>query len=309
MDTGRRLWIAFEAGAVMTSPVVYGSTAIYATGLGRLVSRNVSTGRLLWSSELRGRVVMGSPALSDSLVLVGQEDRFACAYHAADGHEVWCSEFPPGYTYTGHAAPTVANGYVFFSAIPDSSGASMFVHRRAGGRFDLLMEILRDRRTTHYGSQSIESLELRSGKLRWRASIGGGLNPFGHTSGTAVIDAGRVFVVAPLAQSVVALDERSGAVAWVARTVGRIRGPVAAIEGGVLVADATGEAVLLERETGAVRCRIRLPEGVDRAGPLVVDGVAIFAGLSGTVFALPVSAAPNTCPGYWGRNGGPQSRP
>lgn len=293
--TGVRHWIQYERGSVMTSPVVEGDRMVYGTGSSELVSREVRSGKELWRRGVKGSVTMASPALAGNVVVVAQDDRFGCAYAMADGSAYWCYEFPAGYKYSGHSAPTIANGVAYFSAIHDSTGSEILRARSWEGKLRYVRDRALYRSASFFGGQALAAVDMQSGKEKWMSILDGGTRPYGHTSGTPLVSDGRVFVVAPVAQAVYALQESSGKVLWKHAMPTRARGPAVLIAEGLLVGDVEGNVIVLDRETGMVRCRYTLAEGLDRAGPALNGQFAIFAGLRGRIMSLPLTRLQSGC--------------
>ena len=74
-----------------------------------------------------------------------------------------------------------------------------------------------------------------------------------------------------------------------------MRGPPALYESSLVVADAAGEASLIDRFSGGVTCRWTLPDGVDRAGPALAGSTAFFGGLSGALMRVDLAARARAC--------------
>ena len=111
----------------------------------------------------------------------------------------------------------------------------------------------------------------------------------GHSAGTAAIANGIGVIILPFADTVVAFRAATGDVLWTSPGH-QGRGAPLMVDGRVVIAGRDGVIETRDVNTGALLCTTHRAVGYDRAGPVLADGVLIFADLGGTVEAMPRSA-------------------
>jgi outer membrane protein assembly factor BamB len=218
--------------------------------------------------------------------LVALEPHTVCSLAVPTGSIRWCSSLPGQRSYVGHSTPTISDGLVLLTALPDSSGADILRQRSWKDRLSWVGERLFGSSPAHYGEHELWALDLATGATRWTALLGGGHPPYGHTAGTPVIIDGVAVVTSPVAQAVAGVDPRTGRVLWRHSAPSRLRGPVAAWKNLALWVAADGSAFVANPRTGDLLCRWQVGFAVDRAGPTVVEDFAILAGLDGDLASV-----------------------
>jgi outer membrane protein assembly factor BamB len=288
LGTGRHLWTAFDESSVMTSPVIAGSTLIYATAAGVLRKRALASGALVAQRRLPGGVIMGPPAIRGDTLVVGLEANRVCALLASTLDPLWCQTFA-GLRLMGHTAPTIAGSAAIVSAVGLLRSLSIAEFRH------LPLSMQRKLITTIFGpeevfaSQRFMALDLRDGHVLWKSRAFPATRVVrGHTSGTATVSGDVGVIVLPVSDSVVAFRLSSGDVLWTAGAR-MSRGAPLVFDERVVVAGRDGVIDVRDLKTGALTCSLRHKAGFDRAGPTVAGNIAILADLQGEVEAIPIA--------------------
>jgi outer membrane protein assembly factor BamB len=216
---GATVW-EFKAGdSVLAAPAVAGGRVVFGSYDGKVYALDERTGALRWSHDTR-KPVVSTPALHEGRVVIGSRSYDLLGLDAATGVPAWTR-------------------YLWFSWVESSA-------------------VVRDG-TAYVGSSDagkIFALDARTGAPAWETDV------YGWPWATPAVTAERVYAAtngdirnpAPYRAGVVALDRRSGRIAWwhplPAATepgVHGIPGPVAAADGSVYVGTLDGR-VLAFRE-------------------------------------------------------------
>ena len=111
----------------------------------------------------------------------------------------------------------------------------------------------------------------------------------GHIAGTPVIVGEIAYLVSPLTSAIVAVQIRSGDIAWLTR-MDVARGSPSVIGDRVFVAKADGTYAILDKLTGILSCTGALSGTSDRAGLTVAGAVGILTLTNGQVLARSLSS-------------------
>ena len=287
--TGRRRWSAFDLGAVMTSSVVRDTFIVYGTEAGLLMKRSLHTGALLAQDTLPGKVTMAPPTSVGDTIVFTMDHNWVCAYAMSTLRQIWCRELP-NLRLMGHAAGTVYNGAVLVSGIgtPLSMTLRDFVNTRPRTQIRLVKSLLFPTLWEEWTGQVFASLRLSDGTLLWKTPLF--RNPRaieGHISGTATVSDGIGVIVLPQSDTLLAFNPADGKVRWAAGAHAA-RGPVLIHAGRVFLAGRDGMVETRMLDDGELRCSVKMPDGFDRAGPVLAGQLLIFASLKGRIDAVPV---------------------
>lgn len=272
---GTERWRRNTHTSVMTSPVVYDSLVAVVTNEGDAIAWRITDGLKLWRTRLNEQTPMGNPLLADTVLFVGLELSELCALDVRSGRTIYCNKFASDGWGAGHSSPTLA-------------GKSILMTYHTRSRWFWLKAILGISEPTNHGDAVLVSLDASTGHEQWRRSLGRGIHDVvGHIAGTPVVVGKTAYVAEPTSGRVVALRTDSGHVIW-SVDVSPARGSVLVTHGAVLIATINNEVVILEAETGSVRCRMKLPGRPDRAAITVAGETGILTLRSGTVLARPI---------------------
>ena len=163
--------LEFEGERLGTAmePIVGNGRVFVATHHGNLYALDADTGTPLWRFSARGPL-LHSPALAQDRVIAASMDGRVYALEAGSGKLLWAR----------------ACGGGGFAAAPVVDGETLYLGDRAG---------------------TFHAVELRTGRVRWRAAVGAPIRQ------TAALDGGRVFVTAEDLR-VRCFDSRQGRLLW-----------------------------------------------------------------------------------------------
>ena len=291
--TGRRLWTEFEERSVMTSPTILDSVVVYVSADGTLRKRLLATGKLLGTMTLPGAVIMGPPVRTGDTLVVTLEHYHTCAVAVSTLQTLWCRELRD-LRMLGHGSAAIDDGVVVVSGVATAltPGLGEFLRLPVGLQANLLGKLLfpsyRDEGAG--AGQILFALDLATGAVMWRSSLFPERRTVeGHSAGTAAIQDGLGVVILPIADTVLAFAPKTGAIVWGGQAHAS-RGPPLILGDQVIIAGRDGVIELRQLKDGVLRCTLRRDVGSDRAGPIAVGGLVIFANLDGEVEAIPASA-------------------
>jgi len=287
--TGAPLWTVFDETSVMTSPLVTGDALVYVSASGRLRKRRLVDGALLAEDSLPGGVIMGPPAMVGDTAIITLDSRDVCAVQLASLTRLWCRTFPHT-ILMGHYAPTVVDGVVYAAGSVVFPGLSLGEFRALPDsmRNTALRSLLRPRFLPL--GQRLWAMRLADGALLWAGPMHVDTKPIGgHPSGTAVVQGARGVIIYPQQDTLAGFDARTGVEQW-RTTGGGSRGPLLLVDSLAVHAMRDGSIVSRSLVTGAVRCRVKLSEGFDRAGPVRAGNDLLAVDRKGAVHRVPVAA-------------------
>jgi outer membrane protein assembly factor BamB len=281
--TGRILWRRYTDSPAMGAPLFADDLLIGIEARGTLRAWRAVDGTEIWSAAMpdRSDSPMMNPVPVGNLIFVGTEPARWCAFDIATGTRASCGELPEARWGAGHTSPTVAGRLVLFSFAEYPTGDRLTRATLALARGVLGLPL-------PYEAVAMVAVEMPSGKLVWRTSLGGlGKPVFGHVAGTPTVIDTLAVVPLPLIAEVAALDTRDGQVRWRAR-VAPARGSVTVFEGRVFTATTRKTMVVLDLQSGEEICEAPIPGNVDRAGLSIAGATGVLVFSDGRIKAAPV---------------------
>ncbi|MEZ5102626.1 MAG: PQQ-binding-like beta-propeller repeat protein [Thermoleophilia bacterium] len=279
----RQVW-AYRAGSLIEFPPVIEEHRLYmGTNLGRVVSLDGETGKVLWQKETK-RCMAASPAIADGVLYVALMDPSPCkdpdlsapgyvlALDAATGKEKW--RFEAGVV---ESSPLVVDGTVYVGswdrnvwAIDAATGKPRWSYPtgdRVKGSVSFRNGVV------YVGSYDgrLYALDARTGKLRWRASGRSGILSGSRFYSTPALAYGRVFV-GDLNGSVYAYGAQTGDLIWSRSTDRYVYSSPAVWNRTVFVGSYDGTLYAFDAATGDTRWEF------DAGGPISGSPV-VMAGL------------------------------
>lgn len=262
------------------APVIAGDR-VFITHGGVLRALDIRTGAEQWKYEVSEEAAVSTaPVLSGDLVIVGTDSGQVVALKAADGTKAWEK------TYSGSICPTPM---IMDDALIAAAGKNVYGLDARSGSARWVCAVasavaagpVTDGSMLYFLGQdgSVESVDPREGRFRWRANLPVPAHAFGPIAAEQ-----RVIVAG--GRNVVAVA-RSGSVAWTAEMPAGVGGAPTVVEDTLYVPCLDGRIYTLYARSGAPRREVQVSvAGAVTAPPLVTPDL-VFAGTSTSlVYAL-----------------------
>lgn len=268
---------SYDAGSLVEfSPVLADGRAVFGTNHKRVIALDIDTGRELWADTVRGRIA-SSPALAGDLALVTSTRGEVIAYRAATGERVWERRFGAAI----ESSPLVIGDSFYIGTL---SGRVMRM-AVANGRIEWSTQVAGDVKASLARSGEnvvvgdyagmVHAFRQSDGRLVWRR----------ESPGTAVAGAGRFYAGPAVAYGrvylgnvngrMLALDARTGEVAWVRVLGDFIYGSAAVADRTVYVGSYDRRFYALDAVTGRVRWSFDAGERISGSASVIGDTVYV----------------------------------
>jgi outer membrane protein assembly factor BamB len=275
--TGKELWYVPTEGEDMPTLAMHQGTVYEATGDGRLIGINASTGKLVWSLRLSGFDSMSSPVISGDMLYVAT-NVYMKAYPAsastlwainlATRSVAWKSNLPVA-SGLSDCSPIVSHGILYIAGVPRIVNVS-------GGKTWLNNEVF--------------AINTQNGQILWSHQTGGGiLNPDEEEVGIPAVVGKGLYIGNPAAKTLQAYNATSGQLLWkLDLPSGLTANPVASgsvlwlalHDGAVMEVDVDSGSVVQADATGLGK--------MGPAAPVVFPNAVLLASLSGNVGMIPL---------------------
>lgn len=212
----RRAWTRDLGSLLEFPPVINDGRAFVGTNKRQAYALDVKTGEILWRRKLTGRSA-ASPAIAGDLVLFTSINGYVEAMHQDDSQIAWRRDVGT----STESSPLVIGNRAYVGTLGGlilcmdvRTGRLLWTARASGEVKSSLAQAGPLVVVGDYGGR-ITAFSARTGRIRWRTTSPGRLigGPGAFYANTAVAY-GRVFA-SNVNGRVIALDRRTGAVAWV----------------------------------------------------------------------------------------------
>ena len=210
-----RVWHKALRGGIYSTPVTDGENLYIGDDVGTFYSLNAKTGDIRWTFSTGMRIV-GSPAVSDGVVVFGSANYNIYGLDAKTGKELW--QIPTSQAVMG--AATIHNGVAY---IGGGDGRMFAIDIYTGAvkwSFDELKNYVLTRPLVYQDKlyfgcwdTHLYALNLADGSLAWKWNNGKGNPKLSPASVWPVAADGKIFITAP-DRYFTCLDAETGAVVW-----------------------------------------------------------------------------------------------
>lgn len=260
LRTGRVVWRFASTAGMMPSPAMLGDTVFAAGADGCIHTLASDDGRVLRSWCTGGMIEMSSPRLIlDSMLVAGNATGSVLGFNTRALDSAWRMRSPP-LSHFGDP-PLAFDGTLAFITGYEVQGPNM--------------------------RQMLVALDPASGERRWTRDLGTGAAVSRNTSGTPTVAGGLVIVSSPVSRTVHAFRADSGTPVWQHRLDAGHKGAVTIVGDDVLVGDARGRLIFLDRATGRVVGRCRFPSPFTVTQPILVGKTLLAPTEDGALYAEP----------------------
>ena len=210
-----RVWHKALRGGIYSTPVTDGENLYIGDDVGTFYSLNAKTGDIRWTFSTDMRIV-GSPAVSDGVVVFGSANYNIYGLDAKTGKELW--QIPTSQAVMG--AATIHNGVAYIGG-GDGRMFAIDIHTGAvKWSFDELKNYVLTRPLVYQDKlyfgcwdTHLYALNLADGSLAWKWNNGKGNPKLSPASVWPVAADGKIFITAP-DRYFTCLDAETGQVVW-----------------------------------------------------------------------------------------------
>lgn len=211
----RRQWHKALKGGIYSTPVTDGNSLFIGDDIGCMYALDLRSGKTLWTFPTGMRIV-GSPAVSDGVVVFGSANYNIYGLDAKTGKELW-------HITTAQAvmgAATIHEGVAYIGG-GDGRMFAIDIHTgKVKWSFDELKNyvltrplVYRDKLYFGCWDTHLYALSLADGSLAWKWNNGKGNPKLSPASVWPVAADGKIFITAP-DRYFTCLDAETGAVVW-----------------------------------------------------------------------------------------------
>lgn len=189
-ESGQKLWKYNTEGEVMPTPAYYDGHIYITTGDRHLYKLDPDSGDLKHKEPLEGIASMSSPNITEDTLFVGGSTPFPytfTAYDLAEDDIAWQKDFPDVIAGLDDVPPAVADDIVVTTAVEgETTDPEHFMY----------------------------AMDINSGELLWKESLGKGEFVENNKSGAPMIYEGNIYVGSPITKTFYAYDLQTGEQLW-----------------------------------------------------------------------------------------------
>jgi outer membrane protein assembly factor BamB len=159
-------------------PVVKGNTIFTATSSGTIEALDKTSGKLIWSTQLKDNVISG-PSVAEDLVAVGTDSATVVVLNQLDGKELWQAKI----SGDSLSKPVIAKGKLIIKTINGNlyafnvkTGEKLWVSDHGSPNLILKASaspVIMDKvALVGYSDGKLDAVDLQSGTVVWQRSIG-----------------------------------------------------------------------------------------------------------------------------------------
>ena len=211
----RRQWHKALKGGIYSTPVTDGNSLFIGDDIGCMYALDLRSGKTLWTFDTGMRIV-GSPAVSEGVVVFGSANYNIYGLDAQTGNELW-------HITTAQAvmgAATIHNGVAYIGG-GDGRMFAIDIHTgKVKWSFDELKNyvltrplVYRDKLYFGCWDTHLYALNLADGSLAWKWNNGKGNPKLSPASVWPVAADGKIFITAP-DRYFTCLDAETGDIVW-----------------------------------------------------------------------------------------------
>lgn len=253
-DTGRELWETKVDQLVTGATAAAGGIVVVASKKGEVIALDRADGRRLWTGNLSGQA-LAPAAIGAGVVVVQSVDGRLTGLSAADGKRLWRHErTEPPLSLLGTARPVIVDDAVL----------------------------------TGFAGGKVAAVQVQTGKLLWELPVA---QPQGRNEVERLVDVdvsplvrGSVLYAASYQGKIIALDARTGNIAW-SRDISTYSGMDADAKN-IYLTDDRGNVLAFDQRTGASVWKQEQLRDRQLNAPRVMDGLVAVGDFEGYVHWL-----------------------
>jgi len=240
---------------------------------------------------------MSSPNIKDGILYVGGGSPRPYTFTAVDLSEqeiLWQTEIKDVFSGLDDVPPAIHENLVITTALERKVLSAREVYERSGltqaykQMFKLTFGELMNQKPDHIPKHIMYAMDINSGKMVWRKSLGSGPMVSNNKSGAPMIYEGEIFVGSPITQSFYAYDAKTGDQLWTYESNVN-KAPPVADKGVVYFTDTKGLVYAFNVENGELLGKKHLGGKLAPSGPVLMNDHLIVGSQDSNVYVLPTN--------------------
>ncbi|QHE53712.1 PQQ-binding-like beta-propeller repeat protein [Pontibacillus sp. HMF3514] len=294
-STGEILWKFETKGEVMPTPAFYDNTVYATTGDRHLYAIDPKTGTEKWKLDIGHVASMSSPNIKDGILYVGGGSPRPYTFTAVDLSKqeiVWQTELKDVYAGLDDVPPAIYENLVITTALERKVLSVREVYNRSGltQAYKQMLKLsfgeLMNQKPDHIPKHIMYAMDINSGKMVWKKSLGAGPMVSNNKSGAPMIYEDKVFVGSPITQSFYAYDAKTGDQLWNYKS-NINKAPPVADKGVVYFTDKEGLVYAFNVENGELLGKKQLGGKLAPSGPVLMNDHLVVGSQDSNVYVLP----------------------
>src|SRR5699024_5960455 len=278
--SGDVIWNFETDGEVMPTPAFYDGVVYVTTGDRHLYGVNPDTGKEEWKYNLGSVISMSAPNIKDGILYVGGSSPYK--FFAVDLNEKelkWEQSFEQVTSGLDDVPPVVSDkGVVYTTAVQDTKNVLSLkeVYNRDGTvatykqAIKITLGNFINKQPEMKYDHKIYAMDIRSGQIEWRDSLGEGAMVPNNKSGTPMLYDDKIFVGSPITKSFYAYDAENGEKLWKYKSHVN-KAPPVADDNKVYFTDTKGLVYGFDVESGELLGKKMLGGTLAPSGPILVN--------------------------------------
>lgn len=271
--TGKVLWKVALPGSGMPTPAIIGGVLVHHNGAGHVMAIDPRTGHVFYDRDLHSiaSMVAAVPMANGFFVTTGVDSNAVWMLNSKDGSVVWQSAFSPTASGIGDCPPVTDGTRIYCNYVmPPSSAVPIQTERQATFR--------------------AYAIDAVNGKRLWDTPLDTGVLPKRNESAIPLLADGTLYMGSSLSPTIHAIDPATGAVKWVMRTHGPVKGGIVDAGGTLYFGDLAGYVWAVKASNGSVVGVKNMHTPFNVASPIVAGQTLIIGSRGGTLAAVPLAS-------------------
>ena len=268
---GAVLWKVPLAGSGMPTPAIVDGILVHHNGAGHVMGIDPATGRVLYDRNLHSiaSMVAALPLPGGRFVTTGVDANAVWMLNAKDGSVVWKSAFSPLASGIGDCPPVTDGTRIYCNYVMPPTSATP----------------VQTQRVNKFRAYAID---VKTGKKLWDVFLESGILPERNEAAIPLLANGTLYMGSSLSNTLHALDPKTGAIKWVMRTRGPVKGGIVDENGTLYFGDLAGYLWAVKASNGAVIGCKNMHSAFNVGSPIVAGQTLIIGSKGGTIMALPL---------------------
>ena len=267
---GSPVWSIGLPATGMPTGIIQDGTYYHVDGFGSLFALNATDGSYLWRKDMESTTFMSAINFDrNTFVAAGNWPNRVYAFNAM-GKRLWIHNFSALLSGFSDCPLAIYDGIVVGDYVANVNPNAYTDDLKPG-------------------VEHAYALRLSDGHLLWDRALESGIVPPYNMSAIPVINDGVIYLGSALGPFYHALSIQTGALLWVKRVGGAVKGAAAIVDGVVYFGDLSGDLWALQSSSGTTIGSLKLSDHFNVGSAISVRGSLIIGSQSGHIYAIPLN--------------------